>query len=116
MGMDETGHEDVVSSLIDLQARLRAEPHRAVDGERLATVTQLPVVKDSRDRLVILTERVDRLEKDLSGMADRLRRAGRTEGGGDSEEARGDEGGEADLGPDLPRGAVRQLPGAGGRC
>jgi hypothetical protein len=101
--MDETGHEHVVSSLIDLQARLRAEPHKVVDGVRLATVTQLPVAKDSRDRLVILAERVDRLEKDLSGLAARLRRVERPEGGSDPGEPRGEEGIEPDLALDLQR-------------
>ncbi len=101
--MDETGHEDVVSSLIDLQARLRAETRQVVDGVRLATVTQLPVAKVSRDRLVILTERVDRLEKDLSGLADRLRRVERAEGDTGSEEPRAEEGIEPDLALDLQR-------------
>jgi hypothetical protein len=101
--MDETGHEHVVSSLIDLQARLRAEPSQVVDGVRLATVTQLPVAKVSRDPLAILTERVDRLENDLSGLADRLRRVERAEGGVDSEEPRVIEGIEPDLALDLQR-------------
>lgn len=101
-------HDDVISSLTDLQRRLReadthaapriVEPHPGVptqaepvevaerdltvrmtpvpedpgsDGEgreRFAPVTQLPTASAGLDRVAALTERLSRLERELSGV------------------------------------------------
>ena len=99
-------HDDVMSSLTDLQRRLReadvpveptvVEPHATEDeapvevaerdltvrmtaaherhelgrdrAERFAPVTQLPTASTGSDRVAALTERLSRLERELSGV------------------------------------------------
>jgi hypothetical protein len=102
---EHSEHDDVVSSLTDLQRRLReadgraastiVEPHPAQEEqvevaeqdmivrmtsvrqapesdeerrERFAPVTQLPTSSGGLDRVAALTERLSRLERELSGV------------------------------------------------
>ena len=102
---EHSEHDDVLSSLTDLQRRLReadgraastiVEPHPAQDDpvevaerdltvrmtpvrgaaesdeeqrERFAPVTQLPTSSGELDRVAALTERLARLERELSGV------------------------------------------------
>jgi len=101
--MDETGHENVVHDLMDLQARLRSDDDPP-DGSEIASVTRLPVTVAPRDRLVVLTERLERVERDLDGLSDRLRRLERADrdSGSVGRPAEGD-GAEPDLVLDLQR-------------
>jgi hypothetical protein len=104
-GKEHAEHDDVLSSLTDLQRRLReadegaastiVEPHPAQEEpvevaerdltvrmtpvrgaaesdeeqrERFAPVTQLPTSSGELDRVAALTERLARLERELSGV------------------------------------------------
>jgi hypothetical protein len=89
MKKDGTGkHDQVVNTLLDLQARLRAEgvpdttdevitipdaappatDQPATAGGAFAPVTQLPTSGAADDRIATLTERLSRLEFELRGV------------------------------------------------